>query len=277
MSIYNLRPRFCQRQQSRRANKTFCGAFSKATPRRAAGGTSAGGTNGFTLLEVVIVIVLTAVLMALLFQALSQVHSNEEAYIRHRDREKEVYLLYNALRPLFRTASATPIFNNRTLTPYFQGTGERAIFLSRSPLIFPYGCLSFVELRFHKNQILYREKRFYQTKETIDFSELEDTDYLPLLEEVDQIDFLYYFWDQRSLKFDWKRTVDTFDRDALPLTVSLAIRFKGRLYEFLFPIITNDSREGLAPTALRGPLRGERQGRLPLDPRIARLWVACEA
>jgi prepilin-type N-terminal cleavage/methylation domain-containing protein len=201
--------------------------------------------NGFTLLEILMVITLTSILMVTVFQALNRVKRNEAKFDRQRDEEKEVYLLFNRLSSLFKNISSCEIFNNREFTVYFRGVGRGMVFLSRAPLISPYGGIHFIELRFEKKKLLYREKTFGGRGEAdfVSFDELEGEAVYTLLGNVENLQFRYYVWDKDAGNFSWKREANSFEKDPLPLDVSLRMFYEGKDYDLLFPRVITDKNE----------------------------------
>jgi hypothetical protein len=141
--------------------------------------------------------------------------------------------------------SSFTVFNNREEIPFFRGTPYGVVFLSRAPLIFPYGGIHFIELVFDKNKIWYREKMFRVPEEQnfVSFDQLKDQPFYPLLENITTAEFQYYLWDRRSGQFSWKQEVNSFEKDGLPLRVSLRIAYAGKLYELPFDRIIQDKNE----------------------------------
>ncbi|HLP60211.1 MAG TPA: hypothetical protein VK186_15335, partial [Candidatus Deferrimicrobium sp.] len=170
---------------------------------------------------------------------------NEARLLGKRDDEKQLYILSNALANLFKNTSSFTVFNNREEVPFFLGTPHGVIFLTRAPLVFPYGGLHFIELQFEKNNIWYREKPFREPEEQnfVSFDELKDRPFYPLLEKVKAAQFQYYLWDRRSGEFAWKQDVNSFEKDELPLRVSLRIELGGKLYELPFDRVIKDKNE----------------------------------
>jgi prepilin-type N-terminal cleavage/methylation domain-containing protein len=202
--------------------------------------------TGFTLIEIVIVIVLTSILIVTIFQALGRVRRNEAKFDEQREGEREVYLLYHRLENLFKNTSSYKVFNNREQAFYFQGSENEMIFLSRSPLLSPYGGIHFVDLYFREGKILYREKMFREPEEGnfISFEELAGQRFYPLLEEVDRVRFQYYLYDEGIPGFTWRGVVNSFEKDPLPLMVSFDIVYDGKEYNFIFhKVITDESKE----------------------------------
>ncbi len=202
--------------------------------------------TGFTLIEIMIVIVLTSILIVTIFQALARVRKNESKFDEQREGEREVYLLYLRLANLFKNTSSFKVFNNREQAFYFQGRENEVIFLSRCPLLSPYGGIHFVDLCFRGGKILYREKMFREPEEGnfISFEELESQRFYPLLEEVDRVRFQYYLYDTGISDFTWREVVNSFEKDPLPLKVSFDILYNGKEYNFIFhKVITDESKE----------------------------------
>lgn len=202
--------------------------------------------TGFTLIEIVIVIVLTSIIIVMIFQALGRVRANESKLDEQREGEKEVYLLYLRLANLFRNISSFKVFNNREQAFYFRGGESEMVFLARCPLISPYGGIHFVDLCFREGKILYREKMFREPEEGdfISFEELEGQYFYPLLEQVDRVRFQYYLYDAGISDFTWRGAVNSFEKDPLPLKVSLDIVYDGKVYNFIFhKVITDENRE----------------------------------
>jgi prepilin-type N-terminal cleavage/methylation domain-containing protein len=202
--------------------------------------------TGFTLIEIVIVIVLTSILIVTIFQALGRVRKNESKLDEQREGEREVYLLYHRLENFFKNTSSYKVFNNREQAFYFQGSENEMIFLSRSPLLSPYGGIHFVDLYFREGKILYREKMFREPEEGnfISFEELAGQRFYPLLEEVDRVRFQYYLYDEGIPGFTWRGVVNSFEKDPLPLMFSFDIVYDGKEYNFIFhKVITDESKE----------------------------------
>lgn len=205
--------------------------------------------NGFTLIEIVLVITITTMLVVLIFQALDKIRQNEARFDRKRDNEKEVYILSNALSGLFKSISSLQVFNNREMAYYFSGTPESAIFLARSPLVAPHGGIFFVQLQYDKKnaQLLYREKPLLSSGQEqgtfISFLELKDEPFYPLMEEVAGLQFEYYLWNSRNRQFEWKEEIDTFEKDPIPLSVSLSIDYGGKIYQMTFDKMIKDKHE----------------------------------
>ena len=208
--------------------------------------------KGFTLVEIVLVIMITSILIVSIFQALDRVRQNEARLLAKRDDEKQLYILFNALANLFKNTSSFTVFNNREEIPFFLGTAKGVIFLSRAPLVFPYGGVHFIELQFEKNRLWYREKPFRdpEEKEFVSFDALKDQPFYPLLETVTAAKFQYYLWDRRSGQYAWKQNVNSFEKDELPLRVSLHLDFGGKLYELPFDKVINDKNEKIPPQLL---------------------------
>ena len=202
--------------------------------------------TGFTLIEIVIVIVLTSILIVTIFQALGRVRRNESKFDEQREGEREVYLLYHRLENLFKNTSSYKVFNNREQAFYFLGSVNEMIFLSRSPLLSPYGGIHFVDLYFRDGKILYREKMFREPEEGnfISFEELAGQHFYPLLEGVDGVRFQYYLYDEGIPGFTWRGVVNSFEKDPVPLVFSFDIVYDGKEYNFLFhKVITDESKE----------------------------------
>ena len=202
--------------------------------------------TGFTLIEIVIVIVLTSILIVTIFQALGRVRKNESKFDEQREGEREVYLLYHRLENLFKNTSSYKVFNNREQAFYFLGSENKMIFLSRSPLLSPYGGIHFVDLYFRDGKILYREKMFREPEEGnfISFEELAGQRFYPLLEGVDGVRFQYYLYDEGIPGFTWRGVVNSFEKDPLPLMFSFDIMYDGKEYNFLFhKVITDENKE----------------------------------
>ena len=202
--------------------------------------------TGFTLIEIVIVIVLTSILIVTIFQALGRVRKNESKFDEQREGEREVYLLYHRLENLFKNTSSYKVFNNREQAFYFLGSVNEMIFLSRSPLLSPYGGIHFVDLYFRDGNILYREKMFREPEEGnfISFEELAGQSFYPLLEGVDGVRFQYYLYDEGIPGFIWRGVVNSFEKDPLPLMFSFDIVYDGKEYNFIFhKVITDESKE----------------------------------
>jgi prepilin-type N-terminal cleavage/methylation domain-containing protein len=202
--------------------------------------------TGFTLIEIVIVIVLTSILIVTIFQALGRVRRNESKFDEQREGEREVYLLYHRLENLFKNTSSYKVFNNREQAFYFLGSVNEMIFLSRSPLLSPYGGIHFVDLYFRDGKILYREKMFREPEEGnfISFEELAGQSFYPLLEGVDGVRFQYYLYDEGIPGFTWRGVVNSFEKDPVPLVFSFDIVYDGKEYNFLFhKVITDESKE----------------------------------
>jgi prepilin-type N-terminal cleavage/methylation domain-containing protein len=201
--------------------------------------------RGFTLLEIVVVVALTAILMVTVFQALAKVKENEVRSQRVKDNEKAAYLFFNRLSDLFKNMSSSRFFNGRELEPFFWGNGKRAVFLSRAPLVSPYGGIHMVELMFQKHTLFYREIPFpgLQQGESVSFDHLKEEIFLPLLQEVQNLSMQYFTWDTGRRNFMWKKNIDTFKNDSLPGEVQLSMTYQGHLYVFNFPKIIMDENQ----------------------------------
>jgi prepilin-type N-terminal cleavage/methylation domain-containing protein len=193
--------------------------------------------KGFTLLELVSVIMLIAVLMVTMFGALDQVRDNEERSRQSKDEEKEAYLLFHRLSPLFKNMSTYKLYSGREYADYFRGTGRGMVFLSRSPLVSPFRTVHIVELMFDRGRILYREKalRPKDQGQPFSFMELKDEPFIPLLEQLDAAVFQYLVWDNRAGDWVWKPQLNSFDKDPSPDEVMVRLRIKGKAYMFTFP------------------------------------------
>lgn len=205
--------------------------------------------RGFTLLEIVIVVALTAILMVTVFQALDKVKNNEAHSQRRKDEQKDVYLLFHRLTDLFKNASSFTVFNGKMDSTYFYGTRDGAIFLSRAPLISPFRVLHFVELRFSKHRMLYREKVF-RVKEQglpVSFLELKTEPFCTLLDNVDGAIFRYYAWDSVRLNVDWRKAVNSFEKNLPPEEISLQLSYRGKKVVFIFPRVIIDVNEEEVP------------------------------
>lgn len=209
--------------------------------------------NGFTLLEILVVIALTSILMVTVFQALHRVRKNEAKFQRQRDDEKDVYLLFYRMSNLFKNTSSLEVFNNREFSVYFRGEGGGMTFLSRAPLISPYGGVYFIEMRFEKNKILYREKNFIGRGDAdfVSFAELESEAFYTLLEDVEGARFQYYLWDKGADDFTWKGDMNSFEKDPLPMKVGLRMLYGGRVYDLLFPKAITDKNEEIPVDLLK--------------------------
>ena len=209
--------------------------------------------TGFTLIEIVIVIVLTSIVMVMIFQALGRVRANESKLDEQREGEKEVYLLYLRLANLFRNISSYKVFNNREQAFYFQGHENGITFLSRCPLLSPYGGIHFIDLYFREGSILYREKMFREPEEGdfISFEELGDQYFYPLLDQVDGVRFQYYLYDAGIGDFTWRGAVNSFEKDPLPIKVSLDIVYDGKAYNFIFHKVITDENKEIPPHLLK--------------------------
>jgi len=209
--------------------------------------------TGFTLIEIVIVIVLTSVLVVTIFHALDRVRKNESKLDEQREGEREVYLLYLRLANLFKNASSFKVFNNREQAFYFQGHENGVTFLSRCPLLSPYGGIHFIDLYFREGSILYREKMFREPEEGdfISFEELEGQRFYPLLEGVDEVRFQYYLYDEGIADFTWRVAVNSFEKDPLPLKVSFDIAYDGKAYNFIFHKVITDENKEIPPHLLK--------------------------
>ncbi len=209
--------------------------------------------TGFTLIEVVIVIVLTSIIIVTIFQGLGRVRKNESRLDERMEGEREVYLLYHRLGNLFKNISSFQVFNNREQAFYFLGRENGMIFLSRSPLLSPYGGVHFVDLCFRKGEILYREKMFRESEEGdfISFEELEGRPFYPLLREVEGVRFQYYLYDTGIADFTWREAVNSFEKDPLPLKVSFDIVYEGIEYNFIFPKVIVDESKEIPPHLLK--------------------------
>jgi len=210
-------------------------------------------TGGFTLVEIIVVIALTSIIMVMIFQALNRVKTTEAKFERQRDDEKDIYLLFMRLTNLFKNTSSFEVFNNREYSVYFRGAHKGMVFLSRVPLISPYGGVYFVEIRFEKKVILYREKPFRGKGEGdfISFDELAGETFYPLLENVENIQFQYYLWDKGVGDFVWKKEVNAFEKDPLPLKVWFHLVYEGKVYNLLFPKVIKDKNEQIPAELFR--------------------------
>lgn len=202
---------------------------------------------GFTLIELVIVIMLTAVLMVTMFEALDKIHSNEARVRKTKNEEKEAYLLFHRLSPLFKNMSAFRLYNGQAYMFYFSGTGRGAVFLSRSPLVSQYRTVHIIELRLNKGRLLYREKMLRAKKkgEHYNFTELNDVPFLTLVEDIQAARFQYLVWDTRTGDWLWKSQLNTFDRDAAPDEVRMQVNLKGKVYDYTFVRAIEDNPEEL--------------------------------
>ena len=201
--------------------------------------------DGFTLIEIIVVIALTAIIMVTIFQALHRVKLNELKFERQREDEKDIYFLFTRLTNLFKNTSSLEVFNNREFSVYFRGAQKGMIFLSRVPLISPYGGVYFIEIRFEKNVILYREKPFRGKGEGdfISFDELAGETFYPLLDHVENVQLQYYLWDKGEGDFLWKREVNAYEKDPLPLKVWVHLVYGGQAYDMIFPKVIKDKNE----------------------------------
>jgi prepilin-type N-terminal cleavage/methylation domain-containing protein len=202
---------------------------------------------GFTLIEIVIVIALTSIVMVTIFQALDRVRSNEARFDEQREGEKSLYLLYHRLDNLFKNISSFKVFNNRENSVYFLGSGKDILFLSRAPLISPHQGVYFVQLRNEKGAVLYREKMFRtaETGDFISFAELEGEPFYLLLENVEQARFQYYLLDSGVGYYTWRETVNSFEKDPLPLKISVELLVEGNRYDFLFNKVIRDENQDI--------------------------------
>ncbi|MGD2090732.1 MAG: type II secretion system protein [Candidatus Aminicenantes bacterium] len=209
--------------------------------------------TGFTLIEIMIVIVLTSILIVAIFQALGRVRTNESKLDEQREGEREVYLVYLRLANLFKNISSFKVFNNREQAFYFHGHGNGITFLSRSPLLSPYGGIHFIDLYFREGNLLYREKMFREPEEGdfISFEELEGQHFYPLLEGVDRVRFQYYLYDEGMADFTWKEVVNSFEKDSLPLKISFDILYNGKAYHFIFHKVITDENKEIPPHLLK--------------------------
>lgn len=200
---------------------------------------------GFTLIELVIVIMLTAVLMVTMFEALDKVRDNEERVRQNKNEEKEAYLLFHRLSPLFKNMSSFKLFDGRGYSFYFRGTGNGAVFLSRSPLVSPFRTVHMVELRMDRGRLLYREKMLRGKDQggRFNFMELSDVQFLPLVEEIEAARFRYLVWDTRAGDWVWKTQLNTFDKDTAPDEVRLQVNLKGKVYDYSFVRAIEDNPE----------------------------------
>ncbi len=207
---------------------------------------------GFTLVEIVIVIALASFLLVTVFQALDRVKENEIRFDTERNEEKEIYLLFDRLSGLFKNMSSFAVFNNLEQTLYFHGTADGAIFLSRSPLMAPYPSVYLVEIRFREGKILYREKPFRQDSTAVSFSfdEMKEAPFYTLLEGPTGFRLDYYIWDEGAESYSWETGVDSFEKDPLPLQVSLRVVYKSKEYSMLFQKVITDKNEEIPPQLL---------------------------
>lgn len=198
-------------------------------------------------------IALTSIVLVTIFQALGRVRENEARFDEQREGEKEVYLLYNRLSNLFKNTSSFKVFNNRDQSVYFQGSGNGVIFLSRAPLISPYGGVHFIEIGWGEQRILYREGIFREPEEGgfISFEELEQETFHTLLEDVEQAWFRYYLYDNGVGDFVWKEVVNSFEKDPLPLKISLDIVYDRKEYHFMFHKVITDENKEIPPHLLK--------------------------
>lgn len=195
---------------------------------------------------------MTAILMVTIFQALGKVKDKESRSQRRKDEQKDVYLLFHRLTDLFKNASSYQIFNGHMNSSYFLGSKEGAIFLSRAPLISPYRVLHFVELRFAQHRILYRERIFREKKQGLpmDFRELKRESFVTLLENVDRATFLYYAWDSSRLNFDWRKAVNSFEKNLPPEEMTLTLNYRGKVVQLVFPRVIIDENSEEVPGEL---------------------------
>ncbi len=171
-----------------------------------------------------------------------------------REDEKEVYILFNALSGLVKNISSYEVYNEREDSAYFLGSETGAVFLTRSPLMSPHGGIHFAELRFAEGQLLYRELLFSVPEDDMaatTFGAMGDTPFITLMDEVDGMAMQYFHWDPRRRQYRWNREINTFDRDTIPLTVSLEINYRGRIYPMSFDIIIKDKNEIIPPQLLQ--------------------------
>jgi prepilin-type N-terminal cleavage/methylation domain-containing protein len=202
--------------------------------------------RGFTLIEVVVVVALTAILMVTVFQALAKVKENEARSQRVKDNEKTAYLTFHRLSDLFKNISSRQFFNGREISPFFRGSGKHAVFLSRAPLVSPYGGIHMVELMFKSHTLFYREISVpgLRQGESIGFGLLKEVDFMPLFEEVQNLSMQYFSWDGGRRSYLWKKNIDTFKNDVIPQEIQLNMVYKGKLYEFNFPkLILDEDQE----------------------------------
>jgi len=204
------------------------------------------GTGGFTLIEIVIVIALTSIIMVMIFQALTKVRENETKFADQRQEEKEIYLLHNRLSNLFNNLSSFKVFNNREETVYFKGTVNDMIFFSRAPLISRWGGIYFIQLYFDGQRLLYREMPYRDPEEGgfVTFEEIRQETFHTLVNNVSQANFQYYILDDGVGGFAWLNSINTYEKDPLPLRVSLELIVEEKQYSLLFyKVIKDESQE----------------------------------
>ena len=209
--------------------------------------------SGFTLLEIIIVITLTSILMVTIFQALDRVRKNESKLQEQRNYERDVYFLFNRLSDLFKSISSFDVFNSREQSPYFRGGSKDMVFLSRTPLVSPFGGVYFVQLQFADQKVYYREKAFRGRgiEEFVSFDELEGNAFYTILEDVEDLQFQYFLWDSGVGDFVWKREVNSFEKDPLPLRVRLRMLYEGKVYDLVFLKAIIDENEEIPAQLFR--------------------------
>ena len=78
----------------------------------------------------------------------------------------------------------------------------------------------------------------------LSFEELDSERFYTLMAAVDNLRFQYYLWDEGVGDFVWKEVVNSFEKDPLPVKVSLDFIYEGKDYHFtLHKVIMDESKE----------------------------------
>ena len=77
----------------------------------------------------------------------------------------------------------------------------------------------------------------------ISFEELAAEPFYPLMENVKQAQFQYYLLDSGVGDYVWRDAVNSFEKDPLPLQVSLSLLVEGNRYDFLFQKVIRDENQ----------------------------------
>lgn len=199
--------------------------------------------RGFTLIEIVLVITLTSIIIFMIFSSLRSIRLNELKIENLRMNEKNIYFFFNSMTKLFKNASSVTIFNNRNRSNYFLGEKHKVVFLSKNPLISPFHSLFFIDVKFDKNKIYYKEQKFNGEPKVNSFDVLEDENPYILFDDVDNLEFKYFSRDYVEKRNIWKDNINSFEKDSLPLRVKMSLKYKKKEYEFIFNIIIKDQYE----------------------------------
>jgi hypothetical protein len=117
------------------------------------------------------------------------------------------------------------------------------VFLSKNPLISPFHSLFFIDVKFDKNKIYYKEQKFNGEPKVNSFDVLEDEKAYVLFDDVDNLEFKYFSRDYVEKKNIWKDNINSFEKDSLPLRVKMNLKYKKKEYEFIFNIVIKDQYE----------------------------------